>query len=702
MPLELLFECLSEEVPAEMQSSAYFYVDSYIKKELNKNNISFSSVKVFVTSNRISVCISNIINNSLKNAPKVKGPRVSSDKGAIDGFLKKVGKNFNDLIICKVGNDDFYYADISNKNETLVETVLSSIIENMLHNFPWNKKMRWGNSKTYWIRPILNLLCILDGKVLPVKFADIEANNKSRGNKYTHKEFFEVKNFDSYVSQLQTSNVILCQEERLNFIFNQIRNLTEANNLVCENNIKLINELNGILEYPLVIMGDVDKQFSELPKELILSVMHNYQKYLAVFTSDKITNFITISSISNDSILEGHNNVLNARLVDASFLIKKDKEYSIDYYIEKSKHIVFHAKLGSIFEKVNRVVALSKYISMWIPHSSLIKVERAAELSKFDLATLAVKEFPELQGIMGGYYASHFGEISEVSESIVSYYEPTNSSKKTPSSPIAITLSISDKLDTLVGMVVAGEQVTGSRDPFSMRRMAISIIRVIIENNINIPIRLLIEKSVSLYSNRLVEGKTIRKIKDVISRTNKKKSIVLYILEFCSNRFKIMLKDCGIREDVIRAVLDNDKKFNNLLMIKKEAIVLNSYIDTENGKEIIKAYKRLHNIISKDNVINSIIKCNKKLFSTNEEINLYKETIYQKSNIKKLLKNKKFNESLDNLYNLSCYVNNFMDNIKVNDTTNKALYKNRLSLIKTTFYIFNLVTDFDKIKNTHK
>ncbi|CAI27451.1 glycine--tRNA ligase subunit beta [Ehrlichia ruminantium] len=702
MPLELLFECLSEEVPAEMQSSAYFYVDSYIKKELNKNNISFSSVKVFVTSNRISVCVSDIINNSLKNAQRVKGPRVSSDKSAVDGFLKKVGKNFNDLIICKVGNDDFYYADISNKNETLIETVLSSIIENMLHNFPWNKKMRWGNGKTYWIRPILNLLCILDGKVLPVKFADIEANNKSRGNKYTHKEFFEVKNFDSYVSQLQNSNVILCQEERLNFIFNQIRNLTEANNLVCENNIKLINELNGILEYPLVIMGHVDKQFSELPKELILSVMHNYQKYLAVFTSDKITNFITISSISNDSILQGHNNVLNARLVDASFLIKKDKEYSIDYYIEKLKHIVFHAKLGSIFEKVNRIVALSKYISMWIPHSSLIKVERAAELSKFDLATLAVKEFPELQGIMGGYYASHFGEIPEISESIVSYYEPTNSSKKTPSSPIAITLSISDKLDTLVGMVVAGEQVTGSRDPFSMRRMAISIIRVIIENNINIPIRLLIEKSVSLYSNRLVEGKTIRKIKDVISRTNKKKSIVSYVLEFCSNRFKIMLKDYGIREDVIRAVLDNDKKFNNLLMIKKEAIVLNSYIDTENGKEIIKAYKRLHNIISKDNVINSIIKCNKKLFSTNEEINLCKETIYQKGNIKKLLKNKKFNESLDNLYNLSCYVNNFMDNIKVNDVTNKALYKNRLSLIKTTFYIFNLVTDFNKIKNTHK
>ncbi|WP_196492738.1 glycine--tRNA ligase subunit beta [Ehrlichia ruminantium] len=703
MPIELLFECLSEEVPSEVQSSAYLYVDDYIKKELNKNNISFSSVRVFATPNRISICISDIVNNSLNNTLKIKGPKVSSNKVAIDGFLRKVGKNIDDLIICKVGNDDFYYADISNNNETSTEAIFISIIENMLHNFPWDKKMRWGAGKTYWIRPIINLLCILEGKVLPIKFANITANNKSRGNKYTHEEFFEVKNFDSYISQLRNANVILCQEERLNFIFNQIRNLTENTNLVCEENIKLINKLNGILEYPLVIMGNVDEKFSELPKELVLSVMHNYQKYLAVFTDNKITNFITISTISNDNVVQGHTNVLNARLVDASFLIKKDMEYNIEYYVEKLKNIVFHAKLGSVFEKVNRIIALSKYISIWIPHSSLIKVERAAKLSKFDLATLAVKEFPELQGIMGGYYASHFGELPEISESIVSYYEPTNQNKESPSSPIAITLSISDKIDNLVGMVVAGEQVTGSRDPFSMRRMAISIIRVILENNINIPIKLLIEKSVSLYSNKLIEKKAIKKIKDVISRTNKKKNIVSYVLEFCLNRFITILKDCDIREDIIKAVLDN-RKLNNLLLIKKEVIALNSYIDTENGKEIAKAYKRLHNIIVKGSSISSIVKykCNKRLFLTSEEINLYKEAIYQKNNIKRLLKDKKFYESLDSLYSLSCRVNNFMDNIKVNDNTKEALYKNRFSLIKTAFCVFNLVASFDKVKNTHK
>ncbi|AAZ68055.1 glycine--tRNA ligase subunit beta [Ehrlichia canis] len=701
MPLELLFECLSEEIPPEMQNSAYLYINSYIKKELNRYNINFKSIEVFVTPNRLTLYVNNIVNSSSNNLLKRKGPKVSADKIAIEGFLKKVNKKISDLIICKVGNDEFYYAEISNNIEINTENIISSIIENMLTNFPWDKKMRWGTGNTHWIRPIINIMCILDGKVLPIKFADIEANNKSRGNRFT--KFFEVKDFNSYISQLKKNNVILCQEERMNSILQQIQNITEENNLVCENNQNLINKLNGILEYPIVIMGSVDEKFHDLPKELILSVMHNHQKYLAAFTGGKITNFITISTVSNDAIISGHNNVLNARLSDASFLINKDKEYNIDYYIEKLKNIVFHAKLGSVFEKVNRIVALSKYISMWIPHSSLIKVERASQLSKFDLSTLAVKEFPELQGIIGGYYASYFNEELEISESIVNHYEPTSSKKECPSSPITIAVSISDKTDSLVGMIVAGEQVTGSRDPFSIRRMAISVIRTIIENNLNIPIKLLVEKSVSLYSYAITEKNAINKIKDVISRKNRRKDIIFYVLEFFSNRFKIMLKEDGIKEDIINAVIES-RKFNNLLIIKKEANLLNEYVFTNNGIEIIKAYKRLSNISDiEDNIsITTKQKPNKKLFSANEEHDLYKEISYQKNNIKKLIKENKFKESLDNLYNFSCCVNRFMDNVKVNDKMNKELYKNRISLVKSAFYIFDLVTDFSKIKNTHK
>ena len=701
MPLELLFECLSEEIPPEMQNSAYLYINSYIKKELNRYNINFKSVEVFVTPNRLTLYVNNIVNSSSNNILKRKGPKVSADKIAIEGFLKKVNKKISDLIICKVGNDEFYYAEINNNIETNTENIISLIIENMLTNFPWDKKMRWGTGNTHWIRPIINIMCILDGKVLPIKFADIETNNKSRGNKFT--KFFEVKDFNSYISHLKKNNVILCQEERMNLILQQIQSITEENNLVCENNQNLINKLNGILEYPIVIMGSVDEKFHDLPKELILSVMHNHQKYLAVFTGDKITNFITISTVSNDAIISGHNNVLNARLADAGFLINKDKEYNIDYYIEKLKNIVFHTKLGSVFEKVNRIVALSKYISMWIPHSSLIKVERASQLSKFDLSTLAVKEFPELQGIIGGYYASYFNEDLEISESIVNHYEPTSSKKECPSSPITIAVSIADKTDSLVGMIVAGEQVTGSRDPFSIRRMAISVIRIIIENNLNIPIKLLVEKSVSLYSYAITEKNAINKIKDVISRKNRRKDIISYVLEFFSNRFKIMLKEDGIKEDIINAVIES-RKFNNLLIIKKEANLLNEYVITNSGIEIIKAYKRLSNISDiEDNIsITTKQKPNKKLFTTNEEYDLYKEISYQKNNIKKLIKENKFKESLDNLYNFSCCVNKFMDKVKVNDKMNKELYKNRISLVKSAFYIFDLVTDFSKIKNTHK
>ena len=698
MPLELLFECLSEEMPPEMQNSAYIYTNSHIKKEFHRYNIGFDNVNVFVTPNRLTIYVSNIVNNSLSNVLKIKGPKVTASKTSIEGFLKKVDKKLSDLVIRKTGNEDFYYAELSSNIETNIEKTISYIIENMLHNFPWEKKMRWGSGKTYWVRPIINILCILDGKILPIKFADIESNNKSRGNRFTNKEFFEVKDFNSYKLQLKNNKVILCHKERLNFILDQIETLTKNNNLTCENNSKLINRLNGTLEYPIVILGSVAEEFSELPKELILSVMHNHQKYLAVFSENKITNFITISTISNDNIVQGNNNVLNARLVDASFLIKKDKEHNIEYYIEKLKNIVFHAKLGSVFEKVNRIVALSKYISIWIPHSSLIKVERTAMLSKFDLSTLAVKEFPELQGIMGGYYASYFNESQEISEFIVEHYEPTSSKKECPSSPISIAVSVADKMDSIVGMIVAGEQVNSSRDPFSIRRMSISIIRIIVENNINIPIRLLIEKSVSLYSYALTEKKTINKIKDVISRTNKRKNIISYVLEFFLNRFKVMLKEDGIKEDIISAVIEN-KKFNNLLLIKKESEILNRYIPTKKGAEILKAYKRLNNIMEKEDIANiKEYKCNKNLLLKSEEIDLYKEVRYQKGNIKKLVKENKFEESLDNLYDFSCYVNSFMDNIKINDGVNHNLSKNRFYLAKSAFYIFNIVTDFNKIK----
>ncbi|MGN7618865.1 MAG: glycine--tRNA ligase subunit beta [Ehrlichia sp.] len=228
---------------------------------MNRHNVSFDNVNVFVTPNRLTIHVSNITVDHSSTKLKVKGPRVTADKISIEGFLKKVDKKLSDLVICKIGNDDFYYAELSSNVKTNIEHVLSYIIENMMHNFPWDKKMRWGTGKTYWVRPIINILCIFDGKVLPVKFADLEANNKSRGNRFTNEEFFEVKDFNSYKSQLKTNNVILCHKERLNFILDQIENLTKKNMIVCEDNTKLLNKLNGILEYPVVILGSVDKKF---------------------------------------------------------------------------------------------------------------------------------------------------------------------------------------------------------------------------------------------------------------------------------------------------------------------------------------------------------------------------------------------------------------------------------------------------------
>jgi len=695
MPLQLLFECLSEEIPPRMQNVAAVQVKSYITSAFNKNNLRFASIEVFVTARRITLFVDNISASELKDSNnEVKGPNVNAPKSAIEGFLRKHQKNEEDLLVRKVNNEDFYFIKRESCSFNIKE-FLKNQLEGMLKNFSWPKSMRWGEGKERWVRSIKNILCILNDEIIPVSFAGITASNTTYGHRFLSSDaVLTIKAPKDYFELLEKNSVILQLDKRKQFILDQINKFTKEQNLQLEKNDYLLNELTGLIEWPIVLFGKVNQEKSfGLPKGVILSIINTQQKYLALSDGQRISYFVTVVNVNNDKVVKGYERILEARLADAQFLISQDKKENLDYYVKKLGSILFHASLGSVGEKVKRITALSKYIAIFIPHASLIKVERAAYLAKADLATSIVREFPELQGVMGGYYASYFQEDREIVEAIAEHYKPIGPKQECPKFPSAIAVSIADKVDSLVGLIAAGEKISGSYDQFGLRRMTIGIIRTILENNLHIPIRLLIDKSVFLYSRLLFNENTTSADKP------NRKQISELVFRFCLERFKVILKNRDIRQNVVDSILYKID-INDLLTAEKLAVILDRYLSTPEGEQILSTYKRVSNMMSKvrksDGTTYSA-SYGKRFLIENEEIVLSNCAITACKNIKQAIKNNHFNAALDELAGFAPLVNRFMDSVKINCDSDK-LRRNRLSLLENVVSIFHLVADFNLIQ----
>lgn len=695
MSLQLLFECLSEEIPPRMQNVAATQVKSCIANVFNKNNVKFTSMEVFVTARRITLFVDNINALELKDSNnEVKGPNINAPKIAIEGFLRKYQKNEEDLLVRKVNNEDFYFIKRESCSFNIRE-FLKNQLEEMLKNFSWLKSMRWGEGKERWVRPIKNILCILNDEIIPVSFAGITASNTTYGHRFLSSDAaLTIKAPKDYFELLEKNSVILQLDKRKQFILDQINKFTKEQNLQLEKNDYLLNELTGLIEWPIVLFGEVNQEKSfGLPKEVILSIINTQQKYLALSNGQRISYFVTVVNVNNDKVVKGHERILEARLADAQFLISQDKKENLDHYVKKLDSILFHAYLGSVGEKVKRITALSKYIAIFIPHASLIKVERAAYLAKADLATSIVREFPELQGVMGGYHASYFQEDREIVEAITEHYKPIRLEQECPKSPTAITVAIADKVDSLVGLIAAGEKISGSYDQFGLRRMTIGIMRTILENNLHIPIRLMIDKSVSLYSRLLFNKNTTS-----VDKPNRKQISEL-VFRFCLERFKVILKNRDIRQDIIDSIL-HKIDINDLLTAEKQTVILDRYLSTPEGEQILSTYKRVSNMMSKvrrsDGTTYSA-SYGKGFLIENEEIVLSNCAITACKNIKQVIKNNHFNAALDELAGFALFINQFMDNVKINCDSNE-LRRNRLSLLASIVSTFHLVADFNLIQ----
>ncbi|WP_339046515.1 glycine--tRNA ligase subunit beta [Candidatus Mesenet endosymbiont of Agriotes lineatus] len=687
----LLFECIMEEIPPKMQNNAVIQIKNYIDSALNKGNIRCQSTYVFITARRFVILVNKL--DAQKLDEEIKGPNINASKKAIEGFLRKTKKNIDELLVREIKNEKFYFACNINTQINL-EEFFKKVLEEMLKGFPWPKSMRWGNVKERWIRPIQSMLCILDDKVIPVIFADVVASNVTFGHRFLSTKKFNVSKTDDYLNFLDENYVILDQNKRKEYILKQIRKFEIDNKLQLEANEKLLDELNGLVEYPIVLFGKVGD--FDLPIKVISSVICSQQKYLILSrcqdNEKKISYFATVVSVINDQVIQGYEKVLSARLTDAQFFVNQDKKYNLDYYSNKLNLISFHDHLGSVAEKVKRITALAKYIAIWVPLASLLKVEWAAMLAKADLATSMVREFPELQGVMGGYYASCFNEDKEVIDAITNHYLPLGPKQNCPSSATTIAIALADKVDNLIGFAIAGEKFSSSSDPFALRRNAIGLIRIILENNLNISINLLLDKSASLYPKSLFSKK-------FEGQKLSKKQAVEIVFRYCLERFKVILKETNIPKNIIESI-PIEGKIINLLNIKEKAIILNDYIETDNGKRILSTYKRISNMLSKSHAIYQPKKLNKlMLYSTKSLIE--REEIALLKHIKSTYKNMKcikdnFIVTLDELAGFHSIVNDFMDNIQINCDSEK-LRRNRIDLIIAIHQVFNLVADFSKV-----
>lgn len=662
---ELLLELFSEEIPARMQIKAAEQMLKTLEKEIKDLGLDYSKAQYFVTPRRIALYIDGIPNELPEKTIERKGPKPDAKAEAIAGFLKSVGLRLEDLSI----TDGFYYARKIEPAKP-ADSSLRAIIEQMLISFTWPKSMRIGTGRNRWVRPLRNILCLFSGKVLPVEFANLTANNKCFGHRFmaTESKSFEVNSFAEYQNIMRKNFVVLSSNERRNIIVSKTEELAKNLSLKAVLDESLLNEVIGLIEFPNVLLGKMEEQFTKLPKEVLVSAMKTHQRYFYLEDdSGKIAPyFIFVANVkhkSDDLIIRGNEKVLKARLADAQFFWEQDLKHPSSKNLAKLARMTFHSKLGSMFDKTNRIIELAKFIATKLNVSDLEPIKKAALLAKTDLVSEMVGEFPELQGIMGKYYAKASGESEEIALAIAEHYRPIDTNDTGDTSYLGAIIAIADKLDTIVGMWLVGEKPTSSKDPFALRRSALGIIKLIRHHKISLSLSELIDTTIKLYNLKL----------DDIQQ----KEVIL----FFHDRLKYYLKAEDFRHDLIMASIDKDS--DNIYHSITKLTNLRQFMDSSTSQELVFAIKRILNIISSAK-IDLTLKVKEDLL-TAPELKLYK-TFKKIGNASKV----------EELMILVPDINLFFEKVLVNDQDLK-LKQNRLNLLNNIGQLSYKIADFNKI-----
>lgn len=467
---EFFLELFSEEIPARMQADAAEHIRKFITDALGKSELKFDEAVSFVASRRLGLCVKGLPAAQADLVEEKKGPSVSAPEQALNGFLRSVNMTKDQLEVRETPKGTFYFASLSRKGRPTAE-VLQETVAALLTTFPWPKSMRWAEHKEHWVRPLHAIVCLFDGAVVPVEFAGVKSGNKTYGHRFLAPAAFEVKDFADYQKKIRDAFVLINPEERKRLISERAHTLAESAGFKLLEDEGLLNEVAGLAEYPVPLMGKIDDEFMSVPQEVLITSMRANQKYFCMTDENgkMAPRFIVVANMQTadggKEIIAGNERVLRARLSDARFFWDEDRKTTLASKVEKLQARVFHAKLGSVADKVERMRKLLPELLKYIPGADAADADRAALLCKADLSAGMVGEFPELQGIMGRYYARFDGENEAVAEAIAEHYSPLGPKDDCPSAPLSVAVALADKIDTLVGFWLIDQKPTGSKDP---------------------------------------------------------------------------------------------------------------------------------------------------------------------------------------------------------------------------------------------
>jgi len=652
-----------------MQAKAAEDLKAMITNGLVDAGLVYEGAQAHATPRRLVLSVEGLNARAADTLEERKGPRTDAPKLAIDGFLKSTGLSFEELTVQDDKKGKFYIGTIKKPGQLATE-VVSELVPNVIRKFPWPKSMRWGSGQLRWVRQLLSIICTFDGEVVPFEIEGIASGSTTRGHRFLSTKAIEVRRFEDYAQKLHKAHVIVDAGARAETIRAEAKNLAFAQGLAMIEDEGLLREVAGLVEWPVLLMGEFDKSFLNVPPEVIVTTIKNNQKCFALRDkSDKLSNrYLLVSNMlasdGGKTIVAGNNKVIAARLSDAKFFWDQDRKTNLEELLPKLDSITFHAKLGSQGERVKRVEVLAGEIAKTIG-ADVEKTKLAARLAKADLVTGMVGEFPELQGLMGHYYALDQGQDVHVAEAIRDHYKPQGPSDTIPVSKIGQAVALADKLDTLVGFWAIDEKPTGSKDPYALRRAALGVIRIILDKSLRLPM------------NRSGDD----------------------LLAFFADRLKVYLKDQGARHDLIDAVFSLGGQ-DDLLMIVRRVEALSKFLEIDDGKNLLSGVKRASNILKieekKDGVSFSGAP-NDKILVKGEEKALFTAVNQAEALARKAVAAEDFEAAMKAIAKLRGPVDAFFEHVIVNDPDHNYR-ENRLKLLNRIRAATLTVADFSKIE----
>jgi len=736
----LLIELFSEEIPARMQAGAAENLKTLVTNGLVEAGLTYSGAKAFSTPRRLALAVEGVSAESPTVREERKGPKVGAPEKAIEGFLRGAGISRDDLEERETPKGAIYFATIE-KEGRAAEAIVAETLEATIRNFPWPKSMRWGEGSLRWVRPLHSIICLFEdeagSRVIDLEIDGIKSGATTEGHRFMAPKRFSVTSFDDYEAQLKRAFVVLNAKERADDILQDATNQAFANGLELVEDNGLLMEVAGLVEWPVVLMGNIDATFLDLPPEVLQTSMKEHQKFFSVRNpkTNRIERFVTVAnkrtSDNGATILAGNQKVLAARLSDAKFFWENDLRIAKDgmeTWTAQLSNVTFHNKLGSQADRIERISALARDIAPSVGADE-DDAEKSAKLAKADLSSEMVYEFPELQGLMGRYYAKAAGLSDEIAAVAEEHYAPLGPSDNVPSAPLSVIVALADKIDTLTGFWAVSEKPTGSKDPFALRRAALGVIRLVRENNLSlrlerfVSLQLLRHKIGILGSSNSDDADILRQVLAEMGThsafeaayrviAGKEDGSAVFkqlgqdlpdtlsdLMSFFHDRLKVHLKDEGIRHDVIDACLANPLN-DDLRLIAERATALEGVLNTDEGANLVQGFKRANNILKqaelKDGVEYSY-GADLKYAETNEEKVLFAALDQAAEAIKASLALGDHVGAMAAMAELRHPVDAFFEVVQIN-VDNEVLRRNRLNLLSRIRSVCGQVADLAQLE----